>query len=364
MQDYPLTDLNKNMLQKVHDFCEYLTDWDTKRKYYIKELLPDYIYPYPKAWEKLPKEAKDIFLEIQDQATGKELNHLLDIIVGVKENYEEIKKQKEQKEREQKELVKQNIDSTFMAIDNGDIEEACTIFNSNHSDIQYFNPIYFSKISSKIKIAQFLKYRRIEKLVHFTNIENLASILKIGLLPRKTLEEQNINFVYSDESRIEGRKDCICLSVEYPNNKMLFKKYNTIGEYVVLILNAKPILLNDDKKYYLFINAASVPNSLKSDKLTAPIYFENMFQKQVGWGKPDRDEKLPSFVPTCEQAEILLQGSVDINDIQEVHFRNEKDYNDFINSCKDKELIETFLPKFKINKYYFGKREDVEWEQR
>ena len=145
---------------------------------------------------------------------------------------------------------------------------------------------------------------------------------------------------------------------------MLFKKYNTIGEYVVLVLNAKPILLNDDKKYYLFINAASVPNSLKSDKLTAPIYLENMFQKQVGKNKLDRDEKLPSFVPTCEQAEILLQGSVDINDIQAVHFRSEKDYNDFINSCKDKELIETFLPKFKINKYYFGKREDVEWEQR
>lgn len=349
MQDYPLSDLNKNMLQKVHDFCEYLTDWDTKRKYYIKELLPDYIYPYPKAWEKLPKEAKDIFLEIQDQATGKELNHLLDIIVGVKENYEEIKKQKEQKEREQKELAKQNIDPIFTATDNGDIEEACTVFNS---------------LSPKNKIAQFLKDRKIKKLVHFTNIENLASILKIGLLPRKTLEEQNINFVYSDESRIEGRKDCICLSVEYPNNKMLFKKYNTIGEYVVLVLNAKPIILNDDKKYYLFINAASVPDSLKSDKLTAPIYFKNMFQKQVGKNKLDRDEKLPSFVPTCEQAEILLQGNVDINNIQEVHFRNEKDYNDFINSCKDKELIETFLPKFKINKYYFGKREDVEWEQR
>lgn len=234
------------------------------------------------------------------------------------------------------------------------------IFEEN----RFYICTFFPELLHKIAIAKSLRTRKVQKLVHFTNIENLASILKIGLLPRKTLEEQNINFVYSDESRLEGRKDCICLSVEYPNNKMLFKKYNTIGEYVVLVLNAKPILLNDDKKYYLFINAASVPNSLKSDKLTASIYFENMFQKQVGKNKLDRDEKLPSFAPTCEQAEILLQGKVDINDIQEVHFRNEKDYNDFINSCKDKELIETFLPKFKINKYYFGKREDVEWEQR
>lgn len=360
MQDYPLTDLNKNMLQKVHEFCEYLTDWDTKREYYINELLPDYIYPYPEALKKLPKEAKEIYDAIYNQSKGKETVHLLDIIVGVKENYEEIKKQKEQKEREQKELVKQNIDSILTAINSGDLELAMNIFEEN----RFYICTFFPELLHKIAIAKSLRTRKVQKLVHFTNIENLASILKIGLLPRKTLEEQNINFVYSDESRIEGRKDCICLSVEYPNNKMLFKKYNTIGEYVVLVLNAKPILLNDDKKYYLFINAASVPNSLKSDKLTAPIYFENMFQKQVGKNKLDRDEKLPSFVPTCEQAEILLQGSVDINDIQEVHFRNEKDYNDFINSCKDKELIETFLPKFKINKYYFGKREDVEWEQR
>lgn len=360
MQDYPLTDLNKNMLQKVHEFCEYLTDWDTKREYYINELLPDYIYPYPEALKKLPKEAKEIYDAIYNQSKGKETVHLLDIIVGVKENYEEIKKQKEQKEREQKELVKQNIDSILTAINSGDLELAMNIFEEN----RFYICTFFPELLHKIAIAKSLRTRKVQKLVHFTNIENLASILKIGLLPRKTLEEQNINFVYSDESRIEGRKDCICLSVEYPNNKMLFKKYNTIGEYVVLVLNAKPILLNDDKKYYLFINAASVPNSLKSDKLTAPIYFENMFQKQVGKNKLDRDEKLPSFVPTCEQAEILLQGNVDINNIQEVHFRNEKDYNDFINSCKDKELIETFLPKFKINKYYFGKREDVEWEQR
>lgn len=360
MQGYPLYELSEKMLRKVHEFCEYLTDWDTKREYYINELLPDYIYPYPEALKKLPKEAKEIYDAIYNQSKGKETVHLLDIIVGVKENYEEIKKQKEQKEREQKELIKQNIDSILTAINSGDLELAMNIFEEN----RFYICTFFPELLHKIAIAKSLRTRKVQKLVHFTNIENLASILKIGLLPRKTLEEQNINFVYSDKSRIEGRKDCICLSVEYPNNKMLFKKYNTIGEYVVLVLNAKPILLNDDKKYYLFINAASVPNSLKSDKLTAPIYFENMFQKQVGKNKLDRDEKLPSFVPTCEQAEILLQGNVDINNIQEVHFRNEKDYNDFINSCKDKELIETFLPKFKINKYYFGKREDVEWEQR
>lgn len=125
MQGYPLYELSEKMLRKVHEFCEYLTDWDTKREYYINELLPDYIYPYPKAWEKLPKEAKDIFLEIQDQATGKELKHLLNIIVGIKENYEEIKKQKEQKE----EFIKQNrlkvIESIYTSLFNGDIEEAC-----------------------------------------------------------------------------------------------------------------------------------------------------------------------------------------------------------------------------------------------
>lgn len=277
--------------------------------------------------------------------------------------------QKQQKE----EFIKQNrlkvIESIYTSLFNGDIEEACTVFNSNYSDIQIFNPIYFSKLSSKIKIAQFLKYRKIEKLVHFTNIENLSSILKIGLLPRKTLEEQNINFVYSDESRLEGRKDCICLSVEYPNSKMLYYKKNRDGcKYVVLVLNAQKILLNDLKKYYVYINAASSKAIywLKTEELTTLKYLKNMFSERVQDSRNiyEREDKDPDFIPTNPQAEILVNGVVDVNDIIEVHFANSEDYDIFKNICNNDYFLIN-KTKFIVNDFYFNKdRNNVVWEDR
>ena len=213
-----------------------------------------------------------------------------------------------------------------------------------------------------------MKDRKIRKLVHFTNIDNLQNILKMGLLPRKILEEQNIDFVYSDENRLEGRKDCVCVSVEYPNTNMLYYKQNRYGyRYVVLVLNARKILLNDLKKYYVYINAASSRAIywLRTDELTTLKYLKNMFSKKVQDSKYtyEREDKDPIFIPTNPQAEILVNGVVDVNDIIEVHFANSEDYDIFKNICNNDLFLDK--TKFIVSNFYFNKdRNNVVWEQR
>lgn len=216
----------------------------------------------------------------------------------------------------------------------------------------------------KYRLKNILQRRKIRKLIHFTNIKNLESILKNGILPRKMLEENGFLYKYSDDNRIEDRTDCTCLTVEYPNNRMLYMKKQKGDKYVILVLDAESIILNNSKKYFLFGNAASARLALKNDDLTDASYFEEMFEDGIVWKNKImyRNSKLPSYISTFDQAEILINGKIDVRDIKEVHFEYETDYNNFKYSCTDKKLLNYF--QFVSSKYYFQKRENVNWEQR
>ena len=74
----------------------------------------------------------------------------------------------------------------------------------------------------KEQFSRFLKERKIKYLVHFTHIDNLKHILKIGLIPREYLELELIRVTlrprFSDNQRLDGNKKVNCLSVSFPNS--------------------------------------------------------------------------------------------------------------------------------------------------
>ena len=319
------------------------------------------------------RQIQDYIPKIQNASIKEQVEKFVKSVINHK-NYAIImsrlvQNQIKNKNRERKKQNCQNaIKSIYKAMNKGDIEEAIKIYSTNHSAISDFYAKELTKLDSKIEIAKFLKNRKIRKLIHFTNIDNLQNILKMGLLPRKILEEQNIDFVYSDENRLEGRKDCVCVSVEYPNTNMFYYKQNRYGyRYVVLVLNARKILLNDLKKYYVYINAASSRAIywLRTDELTTLKYLKNMFSKKVQDSKYiyEREDTAPNFIPTNPQAEILVNGVVDVNDIIEVHFANSEDYDIFKNTCNNDLFLDK--TKFIVSNFYFNKdRNNVAWEQR
>ena len=83
-------------------------------------------------------------------------------------------------------------------------------------------------------IHDFIVQRGITRLVHFTPFENLLGIYNERcIMPVEMIEEQarvkNDDFLldyirFNDESRLDGRRDCINLSIQRINN-FLFRRF-------------------------------------------------------------------------------------------------------------------------------------------
>ncbi len=204
------------------------------------------------------------------------------------------------------------------------------------------------------KILDIVHKRKIEKLIHFTNIKNLESILRMGICTRRYLRENEIKYEYNDPHRKDRRRDCSSFSIEYPNTGYLFKLINnTENKFCIIILDAEKLLPNILDKYYVYCNAATTEASsyLSSEALTQPKFFENMFY----------DSKV-SYLPKDVQSEVLIKGNVSTKYIQEIHFMNNDDLEEFKNICKKLDFENKYT--FKVSDLYFKDREQINWVKR
>lgn len=96
------------------------------------------------------------------------------------------------------------------------------------------------------EILEILRTRNVRGLIHFTPMQNLASILRLGLVPRNELEtlqqRGETSFAYTDRHRFDG-KDSNCLSICFPNAEMFYcKRCNNPGwSWVVLVVDPQDI---------------------------------------------------------------------------------------------------------------------------
>ena len=235
------------------------------------------------------------------------------------------------------------------------------------ADIEY-NTNFYSSLTKKQSIIKTILSRKIQKLVHFTDIRNLESILTNGLLTRENLNKKGITSSVTDIERYDKRLDCTSLSVEYPNYQMMSYKKNGMitRSFCILVFDAQKILLNDSKKYFVYINAANKNASwwLGKEELSESKYFSNMFKENIEYkGKLYTRENIKEpYLPTNPQAEILLNGDILASDIQEIHFETNNNFNIFKTSLKESSMLSKF--KFVISDFYFKDREDVEWVER
>ena len=158
-----------------------------------------------------------------------------------------------------------------------------------------------------------LKKYNINYLYHFTNIYNLSSILKHGIMNRWCMDLNNIKYSCTDSKRYDMQLNCISLSLSCTNKLMFYYKQKTISsEWVVFELDAKKIISDFyNKIFYCKYNASSnsVINLLKNNKdyLKTINAFNNIFDNL---GKPN------------DQAELLLQGNIDIQYINKIYVDN------------------------------------------
>lgn len=157
----------------------------------------------------------------------------------------------------------------------------------------------------------------IPHLIHFTNCDNLASIMQHGIQSVASCEANDIKPSRNDCHRFDGQLDGISLSITFPNQRM-FWKYRQLGrdlDWVVIILKPR-ILWEKDCAFYP-LNAADARMIANArDEMKSADALEAMFSVTQG----SRDEWLKPYDPTDIQAEVMVYETIETSEIQSFAF--------------------------------------------
>lgn len=153
---------------------------------------------------------------------------------------------------------------------------------------------------------------KIKAIYHFTNISNLESIMKYGICNRKYMNENKINYEYTDANRFDKQIDCISLSINQTNKSMLMSKTNKFyNDWIIIELDAEQIINNFYNEIcYCKNNAASseMINLLKNNKeyLKSVLAFKNMFENNKNYS----------------QGELLLEGNIPFEFVTNIYVKS------------------------------------------
>jgi len=161
--------------------------------------------------------------------------------------------------------------------------------------------------------------RAITRLCHFTPSRNLVHIATDpnGLLASARLEDNDkAVFNATDRARLDGFPDHVCCSIQYPN-AWYFRKArgneHLFTDWVVLLLKAHHLWATGTK--FCARNAAAGYGSGVAEGAPA---FDAMFAPSVvgAYSKHyTRSTSHPAWLPTDEQAEVLIPDRVAREDI-------------------------------------------------
>lgn len=176
----------------------------------------------------------------------------------------------------------------------------------------------YPKIDSDIE--RIVNQSCIPYLVHFTNINNLSSILNIGLHPRGNSARYNFSPLVNDELRLDGHLDAVSLSVGFPNSRMFYKyrKYFDQDLWVVLVIDRS--IMWKRKCAFCKHNAADTRiSSMSLDDLSGSRALLSMYEEMPS-PYSRREQNLYQYDPTDVQAEVLVFGVIPKSMIVEIVF--------------------------------------------
>jgi hypothetical protein len=168
-----------------------------------------------------------------------------------------------------------------------------------------------------------IKKRNIKRLFHFTQIANVVTILKNGIIPQETKTDYPL--LVTDKKRLDRRLDCVSVSLSFPNAKMFYpiRRYrNPYSTWCVISLSAD--ILTDLPCLFFPGNAAAYGHETNRSKWKTTAAFEAIFTGN------NRPMNLPASFPTDVQAEIQVEKEIPRTMISGVHFENDNDAQKFL----------------------------------
>ncbi len=198
------------------------------------------------------------------------------------------------------------------------------------------------KDASAIQVA--INARKIEQCFHFTRIENIKNIMSYGLLSRRKLRSMNIHTYYNDYNRYDNVLDGICISISWPNYKMLYSLMMKNPEYRWVIIEISPKILYEKKCLFNETNAAKKRCSSinRRDRQGISAFTKLFYNGDV------------SKYPIDPQAEVLC-----LNDIELSYFNRF-----YVQDYKSLMAIERYSSRVAVefNQCFFAPRFDYkEW---
>lgn len=159
-------------------------------------------------------------------------------------------------------------------------------------------------------IRQIVEQRQIKRLIHFTRVENLASIMQHGIVPIANAPQQQITPVINDEDRWDGQRGASCLTITHPNHHMFYglRQENPQTDWVVLLL--QPQLLWTLPCAFCSTNAANgTVSSLPLAQRQTSAAFSVMFEDTQN-PSSRLNQRLQDYDTTDVQAEVLVFGTI------------------------------------------------------
>lgn len=171
------------------------------------------------------------------------------------------------------------------------------------------------------------KQRGITRLCHFTPSRNLAHIASDtrGILATRHLEDDEAAILNpTDRVRLDGYLDHVCCSIQYPN-AWYFRKARAderlFLDWVVLLIDPRHLWREDTK--FCPRNAAAAHGQGVRGGVAG---FDSLFAGRVeGAGSRvyRRRPGHPDFLPTDEQAEVLIRDRIGRSDVEGVAVRDD-----------------------------------------
>jgi hypothetical protein len=165
-----------------------------------------------------------------------------------------------------------------------------------------------------------IKRRGVAYLVHFTRVENIESIMRMGLVPVESLLHCGIKHIHNDKRRIDNYPNANCFSIMHCNYKLLYFYCSGVeyNKYAVMYYDAN--LLLHHKVGFFPTNAARcrAKHVYSNGKSEA---FERMFMElDPAMGTTRAELGLKDYFPTDPQSEALVFGQVSNSFLRGVFF--------------------------------------------
>lgn len=216
------------------------------------------------------------------------------------------------------------------------------------------------------KVKSFIEMHNITELYHFTNVLNLRSILENDLMPVTHLQHKGLVYSNNDDTRLDGRLDCVSLSISFPNTRYMNSKENKDYDLNYCVIEYDAYLLEKaamfNKVYFSKYNAARGDAIISNDYETLVSMFDDSYYKmnpvkyEYTYGVPsspfDREIELPLKYPTHDQAEILINAMINKRHIKRVLFKTVEVYDQYV------DLLNSYNIECDVKPEYFQSREE------